>query len=108
LRLRRLADRPARSHEGGGLGIGGPGLHFAVADGTVQAGTYAVAGARHFLGAYTDGPTLHAPTSPAGRGTRGSRSCASAHAWACAIVATRRCWAGCAPTCTVTRRCWSA
>src|SRR4029453_12608539 len=73
LGLRHLPDRPARSHAGGGLGIGGPGLHFAVADGTVQAGTYAVAAARHFLGAYTDVPTLPPPTSPAGRGTRGSR-----------------------------------
>src|SRR5215217_1717631 len=30
LGLRHLPDRPARSHEGGGLGIGGPGLHFAL------------------------------------------------------------------------------
>jgi hypothetical protein len=39
---------PARSHEGGGLGIGGHILHFAVAEGTVQAGTCEVGGARHF------------------------------------------------------------
>src|SRR4029450_7078638 len=100
LGLRPLPERHARCHAGGGLGISGHVLYCALAEG---------GGLGMFIVAEdTDVPTLPAPASPAGRGTRGSRSFASAHAWAWAIVATRRCWAGCAPTCTVTRRCWSA
>ena len=47
-RLRHLLDIDTGYNEGGRLGIGGHVLHVALAEGTVQAGTCEVSGARHF------------------------------------------------------------
>ena len=48
LRRRHLSDRRTRYNEGDRLGIVGQVLHFALADGTLQAGTCEVSGACHF------------------------------------------------------------